>query len=135
MKRPLIKILLHVVLPLLIGFLIYFFFRPGYWFVELFGKREPITDLTGLDTYQQVLIFSLPDACWSYSFCSTLFIWGNWAGFEKKYFPFLIFLLVILSELIQLFIKSTFTFDWPDLVAAIGGFGLSYFLVYRYEKT
>jgi hypothetical protein len=134
MRGLFVKIILHVLLPLIIGYFIYFFLRPGYWFVRLFGERQPLIDTGQLSTFQKNIIFSGPDACWVYSLSSCLFIWEKWNGGTNKFFPALIFLVVILSEFIQLLLAPAFTFDWPDLIAAILGFLMSYLLVFRYEK-
>jgi hypothetical protein len=129
------KILFYVLLPLVAGFLIYFFFRPSYWFVQWFEKREPLIDINSANLLQKIIIFSGPDFCWAFSICSALFIWQKSQGRPNKYFIILIFLLVALSELIQFLFSRGFTFDWIDFIAALAGLWLSYFLIGRNEKN
>lgn len=128
------KIIFYVLLPLVAGFLIYFFFRPSYWFVQWFDKREPLINLDSANLLQKVIFFSGPDFFWAFSISSALIIWEIWQGRSNKYFTLLIFLLVVLSELIQLFFSKGFTFDWVDFIAALAGFWLSYFLIDGHEK-
>ncbi len=129
------QLLLHTLFPLIIGFLIYFFFRPNVWFVQFLWNKEAMISLTEMNGGQKLLIFSGPDFCWAYSLSSVLFIWHKWQGKPKKYFLFLIFSLIILSELIQVFFHRKFTLDWLDVIAAFLAVVLSYLLNYRNVKT
>lgn len=128
------QLFIHAILPLIAGFLIYFFFRPNVWFVQFFDKRESLISFSQMNQFQKLLIFSGPDFCWTYSLSSALFIWGNWQGQNLKYFPAFVFFLIVLSELGQLFIPKNFTFDWFDIFAALLAFLLSYLLTYRNAK-
>ena len=134
MNYVLKQILIHVLLPLIAGLLIYFFFRPDVWFMQFFDKREALISFYQINRFQKLLIFSGPDFCWAYSLASALFIWEKWQGRFLKYFPTFVFFLIVLSELGQLFISKIFTFDWFDVVAALIAFALSYLLVYRNVK-
>jgi hypothetical protein len=125
------RVLLHVLLPLLIGFFIYFFFRPDVAFIQWFSKREPLIPLNQLNKVQELFVFSGPDFCWSYSLSSALFIGEKWQVSSIRYFAFIVLLLVIGAELIQLLLTSAFTPDWIDVLAALSAFILSYFLIRR----
>ena len=129
MNSSLKRVLFHVLLPLLIGFFIYFFFRPGVAFVEWFSKKEPLIPFSQLNKLHELLVFTGPDFCWSYSLSSALFIGERWQGSSIRYFSFIVLLLVIGSELIQFLLTSVFTPDWIDLLAALSAFILSYLLI------
>lgn len=128
------QILFHAVLPLFIGFLIYIFFRPEVWFIQFLQKREPLIILKEMNPLQKLLIFSGPDFCWAYSLSSALLIWYKWMGRTINHFGLLVLILVILSELLQLFFPSIFTFGWFDLIAALLAFTLSYLVICGNEK-
>lgn len=133
MNRTIRQVLLYVLLPLISGYYIYFFFRPHYWFIEWFAKREPLINLSTASFVQKIFIFSGPDFCWAFSLTSALLIWEKWANRAWKLFPYLIFLVIILSEVIQYFLSPQFTLDGFDLLAAVSGFILSYLLLIRSE--
>lgn len=133
---PLVKrILWHVVLPLIIGFFIYFFFRPQVAFVQWLGNREPLLPLHQLNQLQQWFIYSGPDLCWCYSLSSALFIWQRWTGNDRWQFAVLVFVLVIGSELLQGWLIPGFTMDIADVVAAILAFSLSFVLTRKKHEV
>ncbi len=119
------RIVLHLLLPLLTGFLIYFFFRPDVAFVKWFCKKEPLIPYSQLNQLQKFLVYSGPDFCWSYSLSSALFLWERWQGRPIRYFPVLVVLLVAGSELIQGSLLKGFTLDVADIGAATAAFLLS----------
>jgi predicted Na+-dependent transporter len=125
------RIFLHVLLPLFIGFFIYFFFRPDILFIQWFTNREPAIPLHQLNKLQELFIFSGPDFCWSYSLSSALFIWEKWQGKKIRLFPLVVLMVVVCSELIQYLLASVFTPDWIDVLAALSAFILSYLLIRR----
>ena len=125
------QLLLHTLFPLIIGFLIYFFFRPNVWFVQFLWNKEAMISLTEMNGGQKLLIFSGPDFCWAYSLSSALFIWEKWQGSAIRYFPLVVLLLVVGAELIQFVLTSFFTPDWMDIFAALSAFILSYLLIRR----
>ena len=129
------QLLFHVALPLIFGFLIYFFFRPNVWLVQFLEKRNPLISLSEMNQFQKLLFFSGPDFCWAYSLSSALFIWHKWLKRPPKHFAYPVFSLVVLSELLQILLTSNFTFDWLDMIAAILAFALSYLIIFRNDKT
>lgn len=131
MNHSVKRVLLHVLLPLLIGLLIYLFFRPNVAFVQWVSTREPLIPLSQLNKLQQLVIYSGPDFCWSHSLSSALFIWEKLQGSPIRYFALVVLLLVIGSEMIQFLLTSTFTPDWMDVFAALSAFILSYLLIRR----
>ena len=134
MRLSVKRVFLHVILPLLAGFFIFFFFRPDVILVQFFSKREPLIPFDQLTKLQEWLLFSGPDFCWAYSLSSALFIWEKWQGKPIRFFPFVVLLFIIGSELIQFLLTSAFTPDWVDVLAALLAFSLSYFFVRKNEK-
>lgn len=127
------KIVLHVLLPLLLGYFIYFFFRPHFWFIEIIDNRESLINISNLNWLQKIVIFSGSDFCWAYSLSSALFIWHQWQKNKISFFPLIILFVVIFSEAIQ-WSSPKFTFDWGDMLAAILAFILSYIIIFKNAK-
>jgi|GEM_PF-4998690 len=111
---------LLVFLPLAMGLLIYLFIRENTLLSSLIPgdykwKKVP--------AYLNFIAGWLPDFLWCFSLSSCLlsFYWIR----TYKYAFFFITSALILSELIQLFIKG-FIFDFFDLGAAILASGISF---------
>ena len=128
--RMLTRVFLHVFLPLLIGLLIYLFFRPDVWIAAQFGmKPVPYSEISNYPLFKKWVIYSAPDLCWAYSFASAIFILNHLLKFSSHGLVFISVLLFVgASELIQLFLKPTFTFSFSDLVTVIAGCCLSAYL-------
>jgi hypothetical protein len=132
MSSLLKKIILHIILPLVAGFLIYVLTRPLPILSTLTGGSAPDNYVTDnfkyAPWYTRIIVLTGPDFLWSYSFASALFLWKSYSG--KVSFSFLILVagIMVFSELIQLLVPDWFTFDIADLLAAILATGLSYFL-------
>lgn len=135
--RRMIRVLIHCVLPLVIGFLIYLFFRPEVAVIRWLVHREPLMQTGQMNNFQKILIYSGPDFCWCYSLASALFIWESLQSRAIRFFPLMVFTLLIVSELIQGWVLPGFFFDWKDLGAAVLAFVLSFLLTHhkqRHEK-
>jgi hypothetical protein len=122
-KLLFLKILLHVFLPLLIGLFIYVFYRPNVWItrylnLKSFSKSNP-------EDYCLIIkwiIYSGPDLCWAYSFASAIFILNHLYIRRSQGFTFAFVLVTLMvSEIIQLFLKPYFTFSMSDLITIIAG--------------
>jgi len=125
------KILLHILLPLVAGLLIYLVTRevPLHIYVRNLPLHDSLIDnLQNASWLTRIIVLSGPDFLWSYSFASALFIWKSYAGPVSISFFILVAAIMAFSELIQLGLPLYFTFDIADLVAAILATGLSYFL-------
>lgn len=133
--RPLaVKVLMHCILPLALGFFIYYFFRPDVAVVRCFTDRKPLIPLQEMNGLQKLLIYSGPDLCWSYSLASALFLWERGLQKRIRFFPVFVLLLLVMSELAQGIFIHHFTFDMADLGAAILAFLLSFIVIhYRHE--
>jgi hypothetical protein len=126
------RILLHIILPLLTGFIIYLSARNNTWLNEhLQFIQFHFYSLPQHNWFFNILQFNLPDFCWDYSFSSALFLWKEKTGTKIKYFPSAILFLLIAGEGIQVFFPYSFTFDWLDMVAAFLAFCSSYLLNYK----
>lgn len=131
MKVAVVRILVHCVLPLLLGFLIYYFFRPDVAVVRCISHREPLIPFHEMNGLQSVLIYSGPDFCWSYSLAAALFTWESGLRKRIRFFPLTVLVLLCLSEVLQGVLLHHFTFDWIDLGAAVFAFILSFVLTHQ----
>jgi hypothetical protein len=132
------RIFIQILLPLLLGAIIYILFRKDTlihkWLLP--ADYDPVTaDLSRTARLNYFMAFNLPDLCWSYSFASALFISENVLGKTSRLFPLFVLLLLIISEFVQLLFPGNFTFDWMDLAATVCAFGLSYFANRLHDKV
>ena len=132
-------ILVHVVVPVLVGGLIYTFWRKPtllvfswYDFVGLNGIVDSLR--SGAQPYYSSLpewfLFCLPDGLWVYAMTS--FMAGLWVASPKPYLLFWISLAPVLAiggELGQLFGFVEGTYETRDLVFYLAGFTLAAFVV------
>lgn len=130
--------LIHVILPLVIGGLIYVCFRSLSlrlfdWF-EIIGLNSFLLSIRNL-TYSFKtdlplwVYFSLPDGLWVYSFSSALIIfWDN--DFKKfKLWSLIPLVLSVLIEILQVFDFFPGTFDFIDLIFSIMGLLISKIII------
>lgn len=134
----------HVLLPLIIGGLIYISFRSlslrlFSWF-EILGINSFSSSIRNLanpfkNDLPPWIYFSLPDGLWIYSFSSALLIfWNN--DFQKlKYWLFIPFISGILIEILQQFKLFPGTFDFLDLLFSTLGLLLSKTIInYKFKQ-
>ena len=128
--RIFLRALLHVFLPLLIGLLLYLFYRPDVWIATQFGiKPIPHSATSGYSLLKKWIIFSGPDLCWAYSFASAIFMLNHFFKFSSHGLVFIAVLVFVgASESIQLFLKPYFTFSFSDLLTVVAGCCLSAYL-------
>ena len=107
--------------PLLLGALCYVFFRTGSWFADLFPISIKVIPQNKMFL---LLIGILPDFLWAFSLGAFLYSFEQYR--EKHWYSLLILALLLLSELIQLYLRSRFVFDYLDLAAAFFAWMLSY---------
>ena len=122
---------LHILLPLIAGITCYILFRKDTWLHQqfFFTQRFPLIEAKG--TGMKIIAFNLPDFCWSYSLAAALFTWKKWYGESIRYFPLLVLLALLGSEVVQVFLPGIFTFDWIDILAAFNAFLLSYYTSFK----
>lgn len=128
------KIIIHSILPLIIGFTIYFIAKPDNWLTKRifpfeFSNRQCNY---AADWLTRIIIFNGPDFCWSYSLTSSLLFWKQLSRFKTIFFYVFIFLIILMQELVQYCLPSYFTFDILDIVAALLAFLLSFYLNRKY---
>jgi hypothetical protein len=142
------NILTYVLLPIIIGGLIYIVSRSKSlkmfdWFekINLSNEIGIIRDYFSSVQLPNWIIYNLPDLLWVFSFTSLLFIIWN-KRIEKENILYLLFPMGIgvLSEFGQLFSIINGTFDIMDVIFYVFG-GLSSILIINkfkinnYEKT
>ena len=131
MKRKIfLRVFLHVFLPLLIGLLIYLYYRPDVWIATQLGITPvPYSEISNYLLLKKWIIFSGPDLCWAYSFASAIFILNHVIKLSSHGIAFIAVLIFIAaSELVQNFLKPSFTFSFSDLVTVITACCLSAYL-------
>jgi hypothetical protein len=114
-----LTIILHVILPLVLGSLIYIFLRAESTIAfEKIAENYKIYLLLASNPIYNYIINSFPDFCWCYSFLSLQFgiIWGG-----VKKIPLLlnwvIYFFPILTEVMQYLKLIGGTADWADVIA------------------
>lgn len=124
------KIILHIFLPLLAGLLLYIYTGPDTWIVQQIVPQNLRADgqIKTAHWGMKLLVNSGADFCWSYSFASALFLWKDLADIQVRFFPFIVVLIVLLFEVVQLLFPRYLTFDVIDLVAAFPAVLLSRYL-------
>lgn len=132
------KTTIHVILPLVIGGIIYIAFRSlslrlFYW-LDFIGI-ETIVSFVRNSIYPikfylpSWVYYSLPDGLWVYSYSSALIIlWGD-QYMNMKFWLIVTFLLSILIEIGQAFNLLPGTFDVIDILFCIIASSLSVILV------
>lgn len=122
---------LHILLPLIAGITCYILFRKDTRLHQqfFFTQRFPLIEAKA--TGMKIIAFNLPDFCWSYSLAAALFTWKKWYGESIRYFPLLVLLALLGSEVVQVFLPGIFTFDWIDFFAAFIAFLLSYYTLLK----
>lgn len=125
-----LKIFLHIFIPLLIGLLIYILYRPDVWFIEAFNLNLEIQPVSkNISPFKKIIIFSGPDFCWSYSFASAIFFLNHFSKFgSHKTLAFYLFLFLISSEILQIFLTPYFTFSISDVIVILFAWILATFL-------
>jgi hypothetical protein len=133
-KKKSLKIIYNVIIPLIIGVLLYVSFRSTSikmfgWFYN-FGFRE-LTNLIRVffNPFKKCLpswiYYSLPDALWVYSFTSIyLILWNN----RINYWLIIPFFFGCLFEIAQSLKIVDGTYDPIDLIFSLIAFILSIFI-------
>lgn len=130
---------IHIYFPILIGAIIYTFFRADKLFIFLlyeklfFSEYLAVIRQYTMNWYMpDYIVYTLPDALWVYAF--TIFLYTIWL-FEKPskwraFFLSIPLMLGVGSEIGQYFFPVLGTFDWVDF----GSMLFSYLLAYNMTK-
>ena len=131
-------VFIHVLVPLLVGGLIYILFRNESllmfnWFDNL-GILEQIKELRAVLNPMKTILpnwvyYSLADGLWTYAFVSAYLIY-----YKIDYWLILPFLLSIGVEILQYFQLFQGTFDVIDLLCCIIGYTLPFLLLKNYYQ-
>ncbi len=122
-------IVLHCVLPLLIGCLVYLFLRTGTVLNYVFETPDLSEYWVYDNQIASIIKFNLPDFLWAYSLSAALLFWQQKRGKADQWFVFTVVVLIATTEVGQIFFQPQFTFDLLDVVAALSGSTLSYYLI------
>ena len=111
------SISLQIVLPVLVGVIIYAFYR-GISFIDNAQKLFPIFPTSKVSGW---IKYNLPDALWLYAFLSALsVIWLTDKTDRQFVFWFIAaVVLSISSELFQSLNIISGTFDWKDIISYV----------------
>ena len=129
------RLIVHIILPLVIGLAIYVFFRKNTWLHHHLLPQAFDTITLPQNRVSDFFIYNVPDFCWSYSLSYALFMWNGSSPFiAQGKFAMGVVVLLITVEVIQIWMPSKFTFDWLDLAATLVAFCLSW-IQYRKNKN
>lgn len=131
------KLVLHIVLPIFIGSMIYILFREKTllmfdWFSYL--KLNFIIDFLRNNFYgyrthvPKSILFSLPDALWVYSFTMFLSIY-----FKNRILLSIIFIGSIITEISQLWFVVG-TFDIYDVIYMFALYLIAMYFIKKFEE-
>lgn len=131
------KLVLHIVLPIFIGSMIYILFREKTllmfdWFSYL--KLDFIIDFLRNNFYgyrtciPKSVLFSLPDALWVYSFTMFLSIY-----FKNKILLSAIFIGSVITEISQLWFVVG-TFDIYDVIYMLALYLVAMYFIKKFEE-
>ncbi|MGV0936306.1 hypothetical protein [Empedobacter falsenii] len=134
--------LLAIILPLLIGFIIYISFRSEtlrmFEWIE-YLRIDFIIDIIRktLNPYKNYLkssiIFSLPDGLWLFSFVNLILL-INYKSKNLIYYLLLPISLSFLPEILQFFNLFSGTFDYFDLLYCIVALMFNYYIYIKIFK-
>lgn len=128
-KRFYIKVAFHIFLPLVLGTLIYIFWRKS----TIIYKALNIFPNINVVKISSWIKYNLPDGLWLYALLSTvIFIWrDNYSGYFILWI-LLTLTLCFLSEIFQKLHVIPGNFDWNDIIAYTTAFVFFYFFNYQY---
>jgi len=110
-----IKLILHCIIPILVGLSIYVLFR-GINIIDSSRKTFPLFQFRPAD----FILYNIPDGLWLYSFLSSIaIIWKNNSSLHFKYWILIAIVLSFLSEFLQIILWLPGTFDLLDLLVYI----------------
>jgi len=139
------KIILHTFLPLFIGGVIYLLIRPANFLIHSIVEESWL--LPSISTIRQasisfssslpnIIVYSLPDGLWVYSFTATIFyVWNFKINNWSLLFSSVPVILGIGSELGQFFKIVPGTFDFIDIIFYLFGFILSISILTNQKKN
>ena len=115
------RISLHILLPLTVGTLLYFFFGgKGTRLSNIFTFLTENKSISALKKFLQTnfsppdfVIYQLPDALWAYAFCASLLL--IWQGQKAALVSSIAFALCFFYEIMQCMKWTAGTFDWWDV--------------------
>lgn len=120
-KRLKLNVFLHVILPILVGILIYILWR-GLNFIDPIQKNFPLIYTKDIPAW---VIFNLPDGLWLYALLSTItIIWDYKQSLHHFMWIILAVCLSLFSEVLQAYHCILGTFDIKDIIAYLIAFSV-----------
>lgn len=139
-KNKILKYLIFVLLPLILGIIIYLLFRPLtlniFSIIKLNNVKNELLNIRQSLNIKlpKIIVYSIPHGLWSYSFlCASYFIWNNRKSANSIFWLVLSILICLFSEVGQLFHFISGVFDINDLIIVIISIVL-FFITIKYEK-
>jgi hypothetical protein len=112
------KILLHTLLPLLIGLCIYLFLHKPNLIIHYYANKlvqfPNYYESTKNIALIKLVVNHIPDMLWACSL-GIFLLYTIWFISNKYLKAAFILILLSLTEIVQVFYPKTFTFDWVDL--------------------
>lgn len=122
------SIIIHCVLPIFTGSIIYILFRPTSllmfsWLEQLqlmhhvYYVRQMVNQVSSIP---EIVVYSLPHALWTYSFMSSFyFVWKGQNSFFEYFWYMLVMIFSLGGEVGQALDFIPGTFDYFDLVLSL----------------
>lgn|GEM_PF-1434753 len=139
------RVVLHVFMPLLIGGIIYFFFKEHnlviYNWLESAGMRDMSEQLRGLRTGINVpywVSMHLADGLWAYSITASMLIFSESFGWAVAIQLFIALVSGVSYEIAQYLNIMSGVFDWIDVAYSLGFSFLAFWLLVKpsfFRKT
>jgi len=142
-KQHLKTALIHFVLPVSLGSLIYLLFRSKHllifhWFNALGLYPAILAARQHIIIFEQTpswLIYSLPNGLWAYSFMFFIsYIWSGTKAPARYLFIFMVLTLSLGSEIGQLLGTIPGTFCFEDLIVYVLGLSLGFYFGNKMPK-
>jgi len=118
-------ILIHIVFPLVLGFLIYLLFRTPYTYLHTILQLKKAVFVIPRNLPGRFVLFHLPDMCWAYSLTASFILFTR---LNKFWCATIGILAMSFFELMQAdFVPGNL--DLPDIVLMLLAVILSIFLI------
>jgi len=134
LKKPVYRFTIFVFFPLLVGGLIYLFFRDDSIIVINWLNNSQLIDSEKIKISREQVpewfIYNLPDGLWIFSYVSMMLIlWGDKINYKLMFWCFILPIFIIVHEFGQLVHFFSGRFDQFDLIFYIFGSVAPFFLI------
>jgi len=135
-----VYIIYFCIIPVIVGFLIYFFFRERnlFWNTYLLNSYfdyEAIFKYHHGNQVQKFLIYNFPNSLWIFSFTVSLgLVWKDSKSILKYIYLIIPLFVAILSESFQKIGYFSGTFDYLDVIAYVIGALNGILICYKFSN-